>query len=99
MACPYLRMARGFSFPRMGRRPMETLSKITSFPRKRESIVFRTHNEPPVPGSRVADCLSIPRLVFEHVSFGSLSQEMAFFAPFGVQLVPICVQNARNLRH
>jgi hypothetical protein len=85
MACPYVRMARGFSFRRMGRKPMETLTKITSFPRKRESIVFRTHNGPPVPGSRVADCLSRPRLVSELGSFGSFSQNEAFFAPFRVK--------------
>jgi hypothetical protein len=73
MACPYVRMARGFSLPRMGRRPMEALPKITSFPRKRESIVFRTHNGTPEPGSRLADCLSKRLLVFELVSFGSFS--------------------------
>jgi hypothetical protein len=35
------RQGWGFSFPRVGRRPMETLSKVTSFPRKRESSSSR----------------------------------------------------------
>ena len=38
MACPYVGLTKRFSLPRVGQRPMETPSKVTSFPRKRESF-------------------------------------------------------------
>jgi hypothetical protein len=31
--------------------------------------------------------------------FGSFAQNLLFFAPFGVHLLPIGAQNAHNLQH